>query len=85
MKAMQKNRERFYRSGKGFKPTALQVFKRQREPYKPIKCTTAIDVRFEKEEKKYLRNKPRRRAVGWIRAFLGPHFLAGSHAGAEND
>ena len=85
MRAMQKNREKFYLSGKGFNRTALQVFKTNREPYKPAKCFASLAVQHEKEMHKYLRTKPRRGAVGYLRAFLGPHFFAGSHAGAEND
>ena len=85
MRSMQKNREKFYRSGKGYNRTALQVFKFDRQPYKPDKCFSSWAVQWEKENQKYLRVKPRRRAVGYIRAFLGPHFFAGCYAGAEND
>jgi len=85
MRSMQKNRKKFYRSGRNTNNTALQSFKWQRGPHKPDKCTSMLAVKWEKETQKFLRTKPRRRAVGWIRAFRGPHFFAGSHAGAEND
>ena len=41
--------------------------------------------RSEKEWLKSLPKPTRRQTVGYVRAFVGPHFFAGCYVGAEND
>jgi|LakMenEpi03Aug12_release.lakeMendotaPanAssembly.Ray.scaffolds.fasta_scaffold1202658_2 hypothetical protein len=75
----------FNRSGKGVKRTALHVFKLKTKPQEKLHIRSMADYRWLRDEAWFLRTKPRRRTVGYIRAFLGPHFFAGCYTGAEND
>ena len=42
-------------------------------------------TRQDKEWLKLLPKPTRRQTVGYVRAFVGPHFFAGCYTGAEND
>jgi len=81
---MQK-KKKFYRSGPRSRRSVDDMFKWARAPHKRSKIASLFDWRYEKETERFVRVKPRRRSVGYIRAFVGPHFFAGCYVGAEND
>lgn len=55
----------------------------QREPY-PQTAHSLSDLRYDRQVWR-LGRKPRRLAVGFIRAFGATHFFNGCYPGAEND
>jgi hypothetical protein len=54
-------------------------------PHKPTKASSLLAWRYERQLARVARTLVRRNTVGYIRAFVGPHYFAGCYAGAEND
>jgi hypothetical protein len=82
---MHNRKKGFHSSGARCNRSVADMFKWARQPYKRPKIKSMFDFRYEKDMEQFTRVKPRRRSVGYIRAFVGPHFFAGCYVGAEND
>jgi hypothetical protein len=67
------------------KLTLREVQQWGRQGHVPNKVSSLSAWRWEREAARLERTKPHRFIVGYIRAFIGPHYFAGAYAGAEND
>lgn len=67
------------------KRTLREVQRWGRRRHTPNKVSSLSAWKMERRWDRLSRIKPHRFIVGYIRAFIGPHYFAGAYAGAEND